>query len=526
MLSRATGLARALVVGYLFGTGPAADAFFVAFRIPNLMRRLVAEGVATVAFIPVFTDYLTNHPRSQALSVARITFTVMAILLGGLSLLGVLLADPLARIFAPGFAADPEKLKLVISLTRIVFPYIFFVGMVAIAMGILNAMRHFFTPAVSPALLNLAIIGSALALSPWIGVYSLALGVLLGGAAQLLIQVPPLRKRGVSLRPLWQPRHPALRRVGRLMLPTLFGAAVYQFNVLADTVFASLLPPGSVSYLWYADRLFEFPLGVFAAALGTAALPSFASLAKKGDLAGLKHTLGFSLRLVNFVALPAAVGLATISLPLTSVLFQRGSFGPDEVVKTALAVRMFALGLWSVASVRLLVPTFYALEDTRTPVYAAAVAFACNLFFALSLMGPVAADSGSGIGVLVAKASSALALFDLRHGGLALATALSATVNLVLLTLALRLRLGSLRGLGLGKSFLGSLVAALSMVPAIQWATARLAWTSGEPGLVVRASVLLAAVAAGGVTFLAVSLLINRTELVAAAGLLRQRLKR
>jgi len=526
LLSRVTGLARDVVVGYLFGTGAAADAFFVAFRIPNLLRRLVAEGTATVAFIPVFTEYLTNRPRAEALEVARITFTTMAVILGSLTLAGVLLADPLTRLFAPGFAVEPGKMKLAVSLTRMVFPYIFFVGLVAIAMGVLNAMRHFVTPALSPALLNLAIIVAALTLSPWLGVYSLGLGVLVGGLMQVLVQVPPLRRRGVSLAPSWQPVHPALSRIGRLMLPTLFGAAVYQFNVLADTVFASLLPAGSVSYLWYADRLFEFPLGVFAAALGTAVLPSFASLAKKNDLTGLRHSLGFALRLVNLIAIPAAVGLAAVADPITALLFQRGSFGPQETVGTALAVRMFAVGLWSVASVRVLVPVFYALEDTRTPVMTATGAFCCNLVFILLLMGKISPNQDSAIGTLVASVVDRISLFDLRHGGLALATSLSATVNLALLALALRSRVGALRGLGLARSFCGSLAAALLMVPVVSMIAAQVSWTTGDSSFWVRAAVLLLAIGSGIATFLLASLLTNRRELVAAAELMRRRLAR
>src|SRR5882724_3506333 len=380
VVSRVTGLLRDAVVGYLFGAGTAADAFFVAFRIPNLLRRLVGERAASAAFIPIFTDYLTTRTRREADHVARVLFTIMAVALAAITIAGVLLAAPITRLFAPGFATVPGKLELTISLTRLVFPYILFIGIVAAATGILNSLRDFTAPALSPIVFNVVLVVVAIAAAPWLGIYGLAVGTVVGGMAQLLTQVPALKRLRVPLRPGWDPRHPAVGRLGRLMLPTVFGSAVYQINVLVSTMFASLLPAGSVSYLWYAERLLEFPLGVFAVALSTAALPSFAALAKR-DAAEFRETVGFALRLVNVVALPAAVGLAVLADPITSVLFQRGEFGAHQAQQTAVAVRWFALGLWSVASARMLVPAFYALEDTRTPVLTAAAAFLANLGF-------------------------------------------------------------------------------------------------------------------------------------------------
>ena len=277
VVSRVTGLVRDIVVGYLFGAGTGADAFFVAYRIPNLLRRLVAEGAATAAFIPVFTGYLTRGPRAEADRVARVLLTVMALVLAAVTLLGIVFAGPVTALFAPGFAAVPGKLELTIRLTRVVFPYIFCVGMVAAAMGVLNSLRDFWAPAMSPVVMNVVMIVATVVLAPWLGIYSLAVAVLLGGLAQMVSQLPALRQQGIPVAPLWVPRHPAVKRVGALMLPTVLGSAVYQFNVLVSTMFASLLPAGSVAFLWYAERLFEFPLGVFAVALSTAALPSFAA---------------------------------------------------------------------------------------------------------------------------------------------------------------------------------------------------------------------------------------------------------
>jgi putative peptidoglycan lipid II flippase len=497
VVSRVTGLLRDIVTGYLFGAGTAADAFFVAYRIPNLLRRLVAEGAATAAFIPVFTGYLTSGPRSEANRVARVLFTMMALVLAAVTVLGVVFAAPITTLFAPGFAAVPGKLELTVTLTRLVFPYIFCIGMVAAAMGVLNALRDFWAPAMSPVVMNVVMIMATLVLAPWLGIYSLAVAVLLGGVAQMLSQLPALRRLAIPLAPSFEPRHPAVARVGALMLPTVFGSAVYQINVLVSTMFASLLPAGSVAFLWYAERLFEFPLGVFAVALSTAALPSFATLAKR-DLTAFRDTVGFALRVVNLIALPAAIGLAITAEPLTSVLFIRGQFTPADAAQTALAVRYYAVGLWSVASVRVLVPAFYALEDTRTPVVTAAVAFVANLVFVILLIGPLPSSPDSGFGQLIARATHTMGLFELRHGGLALSTSLAATVNLALLAVLLGRRAGGFAWGSWLASTLRTLGASLVMVPVVLAITRRVAWFDAATSLPERAAWLLIAVAAGG----------------------------
>jgi len=525
VLSRITGLVRDVVIGYLFGAGMAADAFFVAYRIPNLLRRLVGEGAATAAFVPVFTGYLTTRPRAEADRVARVLFTMMAVVLALISLIGVVFAGPITRLFAPGFAASPAKLELTIALTRLTFPYVFFIGLVAVAMGVLNSLRDFTAPALSPVVLNVIMVVVAVALAPWIGVYGLALGTVVGGVAQVLTQLPALRRARVPLRPCWEPGHPAVARVGALMLPTVFGSAVYQINVLVSTMFASLLPPGSVSYLWYAERLFEFPLGVFAVALGTAALPSFAALAKR-DRQEFCETVGFALRLVSFVVVPAAIGLAVAAGPITSVLFQRGEFGAVAAQQTGVAVRYYALGLWSVASVRVLVPAFYALEDTRTPVVTAAGAFLANLVFILLFIGPLPSPPDSVVGGLFAAATRALAVAEIRHGGLALATSLAASVNLALLCLYFRRYVGSFPWRAWLTSTLRAGVAALAMVPVVLLVTSRITWFGGGVPFVVRATWLVVAVAAGAVAFALAALALGGPEVDALRMVVRRRLAR
>lgn len=525
-LSRLAGLVRDAVTGYYFGTGMAADAFFVAFRVPNLLRRFVAEGAMSVAFIPVFTDYLTNRTREEAIEAASAVATVLVLVLTVLTAVGIVFAPFWTALFAPGFMDDPEKFALTVSLTRWLFPYVFLVSLVALASGILNAMRHFAAPALSPVFLNLSMIAAAVLLSPrlTVPVQSLAYGVLIGGCLQLALQFPPLHRLGVRLVPRWNPRHDAVRRSLRLMGPMVFGAAVYQINLMVDTVLASLLPAGSVSYLWYADRVFEFPLGIFAVALGTAALPSFSAQAARGAYDELRRSIAFAIRLTNFIAVPAACGIAALAVPITSVLFQRGAFGPEQTVLTARALSAFAVGLWSVSMVRLVVPAFYALEDTRTPVTTAAVAFVANVLFSLLLMGAVPVTGDSMVGDAIARATQALAVFDLRHVGLALSTSLAATVNLVLLATLLRYRLGPLGGWELLSSLARSVVASLVMVVPVRAVASLADWT--HDGLLVRAGVLGAAVVTGLVAFGVAAALLGGEEARTIWGLVRGRLAR
>ncbi|MFN8627381.1 MAG: murein biosynthesis integral membrane protein MurJ [Candidatus Binatia bacterium] len=513
LLSRIAGLVRDAVVGYYFGTGMAADAFFVAFRIPNLLRRFVAEGAMSAAFVPVVTDYLTHRSRAAAMQAASALAGVVSVVLIGVTLIGVVFAPQCATLFAPGFADQAGKLALTVSLTRWMFPYILLVGLVALSAGVLNALRHFAAPALSPICLNLAIIAAAVVFYPRLElpVYGLAYGVLIGGILQLAIQIPPLFWHGVPIVPRWRPRHEAVGRTLRLMGPMVFGAAVYQINLVIGTILASVLPSGSVSYLWYADRVFEFPLGIFAVALGTAVLPSFSAQAVRGAYDEMRHSLSFAIRLANSIVLPATVGLIVLATPIVSVLFQRGAFGPTEVRWTAQALGAFALGLWPASMLRLVVPAFYAMENARTPVLTAAGAFVANCAFSVALMGPVAASGESRLADAIAAVTQGAAVVDLRHTGLALATSLSAAVNLLLLWLALRRRLGTLGGWANVRSFLSSAVASLAMIPAVRSIAASIDWAA--PGaLLSRAAVLAFAMAVGVAVYGCVALILGGTE--------------
>ena len=303
LASRVLGFLRDMVVARAFGAGPVTDAFFVAFRIPNLLRRLLAEGALSTAIIPVFTESLQRGGRAEFHRAVRAVAGVAAVVLCVVSALGMLLAPWIVRALAPGWSADPGLIALAGRLTTLMFPYLLLVGLAALAMGALNAQHRFFTAALGPAVLNVGMIVAVLLLAGTMSppVLSLVVGVLAGGAGQLLVQLPELARSGVPLRPSLEWSHPAIRTIAGRLWPAVFALAAVQVTVLVNTLLASLLPPGTVSYLYYADRVMEFPLGVFGIALATAALPSMAGQAARGEHRGLADTMGFALRLSAFV---------------------------------------------------------------------------------------------------------------------------------------------------------------------------------------------------------------------------------
>jgi putative peptidoglycan lipid II flippase len=450
LLSRIFGFIRDMIVAQFFGTGLATDSFFVAFRIPNLLRRLVGEGALTASFIPVYTEYITQRTAEECQELVKATFSVLAVCLLVLTGLGILFASGIVKLMAYGFSQDPEKFALTVFLTRLMFPYIFFVGLVALAMGVLNARKHFWAPAFAPVLLNLSIIFCALVFSSVFSepVVSLALGVLLGGIAQLIFQGPFLRRQGIVWGFLFKPSHPGVKRIAGLMAPSILGLAVTQLNVLVNTFLASYLPEGSVSYLYYADRLLEFPMGIFAIAIATAVLPVMSAHSAQNDWVKLRETLSFSLRLVFFVTVPAMVGLIVLGQPILNLLFQRGAFTAHSTAMTAQALLYYSLGLAGFAGVRIVVPTFYSLQDTKTPVKIAFVALVVNALLGAILMQP------------------------LQHGGLALATSLAAAINFVLLILLLGKKMGPIGFGRIFRSLLKSLGASLIM-GAVAWIISR-----------------------------------------------------
>ncbi|MFO1462362.1 MAG: murein biosynthesis integral membrane protein MurJ [bacterium] len=421
LLSRCFGLARDAAIAYVLGTRAAADAFYVAFRIPNLLRRLLAEGNLTMSFVPVFTESFRKS-KAEAKQVVDVTFTILFLLLTLMTLAGILGAGLFVRLTALGFQEDPEKFALTVRLTKITFPYIFLVSLGALAMGILNARRRFLTPAISPVLLNVGIILGAWLLArhfatPSVGI---AWGVILGGVLQLAIQIPPLLREGFFPRLDFHWRHPAVRKIGRLMLPSIYGSAVYQINLLAITFMASYLPTGAVSYLWYADRVIEFPLGVFAISLATVALPTLSEHAADRDFAKMKRSFRQALAVVWLVNIPAAVGLAVLAKPVVALLFFRGGFTQESTRLTAETLQCFALGLPFVSATRISASAFYAVQEAAKPVRAANWAVLVNIVSALILLGP------------------------LQHRGLALGVSLGSLANFLIHMRDYRREVGSL----------------------------------------------------------------------------------
>lgn len=525
VLSRITGLIRDVVVSYQFGAGPAAEAFFVAFRLPNLFRRLSAEGAMSVAFIPIFSDYLHRESDAAAQRALRALLSSVALVIAAIVAVGVVFAPLWVRLFAPGFAADPDLLRLTVRLTRLLFPYALMIGLVSLCAGYLNSIRHFLAPALSPAILNLAIIAGALLLSQRLSVpvVGLACGVLVGGILQLALQAGALVAHGVRPMPRWEPTHPAGGRVLSLLGPSIVGTAVFQINILVSTVLASLLPAGSVSYLWYADRIFEFPLGVFAMALGTAALPSLATQAARGATAELRRSLTFAIGLVNFVSLPATVGLTVLAQPIIMTIFQRGAFGAHESLMTARALQFYAVGLWAVSLARLLAPGFYALGEARVPTAAAVASMVLSLLLSVALMGPVDAGGSSALAALVAAVTQWAALADLRHGGLALATSLAATFNAAVLMTLLSRRVGDFVS-ALWGSLLRSAIASAAMAIVLVVVAARVPWQEG--GTLTRGVRLAAVIALGGAVFAVASALLGSPEIQRARDALVARWRR
>jgi len=440
-LSRITGFIRDMVVAYFFGAGMITDSFFVAFRIPNLWRRLVGEGALTISFIPVYTQYLTQRTEKESQEVTHIAFTIAGVAFIILTALGILFSPILIRIFALTWSPTSEKFQLAVTLNRIMFPYLFFMGLFALSMGILNSFRHFFAPSFATVFLNLSIIVSVFLFYDTLQkpVMALAIGVLLGGMLQFFFQIPFLMKKKIGFRFNFNVRHPAMRQIGLLIIPGLIGTAVYQFNVLVDTMFATALPDGSVSYLYYADRLMEFPLGIFVIAIGTAALPSFSTLVSQGKIEEFKETVSFAFRLGSFICIPAMVGLIALKTPIFHLLFQRGRFDAFATESTARALLCYSVGLWAVGGVRVLAPAFYSLRDTWTPFKIGLICLGTNVILNTILMHP------------------------LKHAGLALATSLSAVLNLLLLYRALNHKLGGLDVEKNVKSLLRSFLCSLPM---------------------------------------------------------------
>jgi putative peptidoglycan lipid II flippase len=423
LISRVLGFVRDMVIARLFGASMGADAFFVAFKIPNFMRRLFAEGAFSQAFVPVLAQYKGERSvAEQRQFVARVAGTLGGVLLL-VTAIGVLAAPLLVLMFAPGFLDEPAKFQLTTEMSRLTFPYVLFVALTALAAAVLNAHGEFAAPALTPVILNLSLLAAAWWLAPQLDVPAMALawGVLLAGVLQWFYQGYYLRRLGMLGWPRWAWRDSGVQQVIRLMVPAVIGSSVAQINLLLDTLIASFLVSGSVSWLYYADRLVEFPLGVLGAALATVILPALSAKHVSASLESFSQTLDWALRWVLLIAVPAMLGLLMLSGPIVATLFAYGQFTDEDARMASWAVSAYTGGLVAFILVKVLAPAFFARQDTRTPVRIGMIAVAANLLISAVLVVP-------------------MMWFDIAgaHAALALATALASWLNAGLLLLRLR----------------------------------------------------------------------------------------
>lgn len=416
LLSRIFGLIRDIVIARLFGAGIGTDAFFVAFRIPNFFRRLFGEGAFAQAFVPVLAEYKARHGEARVHDLVDHTTATLGLILVVITVIGMLAAPLVILVFAPGFRDDMSRYDLAVAMLRITFPYLLLICLTALAGAILNAHRRFAVPAFTPVLLNLALIGCAVWLAPHLEtpVTALAWGVLLAGMVQLAFQLPFLMRIRLLPRPRFGRDTEGVRRIVKLMLPVLFSVSVSQINVMVDTLIASFLVSGSISWLYYSDRMMEFPLGVFGIALATVILPQLSDKHARGDSVAYSATLDWGLRWVCLITLPALAGLAVLAAPIMVTLFQYGEFTANDAIMAARSLMAFALGLPAFVLIKILTSAFFSRQNTRTPVKAGVAAMLTNIVLNLALVGLLA------------------------HVGLALATSIAAIVNAGLLFYWLR----------------------------------------------------------------------------------------
>jgi len=422
VFSRLLGFFRDILIGYFMGTGTGADAFTIAFIIPNLLRRLTAEGALTAAFIPVFTQIKINESEKRTKDFANIVFYNLGLIVLILTVLGVIFAPYLVKVIAVGYKEIPGKWELTINLTRIMFPYILLISLAALCSAILNSYFKFFIPASTPILFNIAII-----LSAWFFTrkfmpppYAFAIGVIIGGFFQFLLQIPFLLNLGFNFKPKISFKDEAVRKVGKLMVPGIFGFGIFQINLALSRALASLLEEGSVSALYYATRVRELTLGLFSIALSIALLPTLSEQAAEGNINEMKKTLIFSLKLIALITIPALAGLLLLSKPIIQVLFQRGAFVERSTDLTSVALVFFSIGLPFISGSKILNTVFYSLKDTKTPVIIASITMVCYLSLSFILMKPLAV------------------------GGIALALSLAEAISLFLLWAFLEKKIGNI----------------------------------------------------------------------------------
>ena len=506
LASRISGLVREIVMARLFGAGQAYDAFLLGFRIPNLTRDLFAEGALSSAFVPTFTHYLGSKSKQEAAALANLVATAIVIVVGGICALGMIFSPELVGLLAPGFAQVPGKFELAVTLTRIMFPFLLLVALAAQAMGMLNACDQFAVPALSSTFFNIGSVVFGVLLGYWAGpmlgfstIVGMALGVVLGGALQLVWQLPSLYRAGLTPRPQLNWSHPGLQQILRLMGPAILGNAAVQINVMVNTNFASRIadpvtgPDGPVSWLGYAFRFMQLPLGLFGVAIASATLPSISLSASTGKIDEFRQTLSRSLGMVFLLTVPSSVGLAVLGQVMIGAIYEGGKFRAYDTQQTALALTFYAVGLAGYSALKVLAPAFYALDDARTPMLVSLASIAINYAVAASM-------TRSGL---------------LGHAGLALATSAVALFGFVALFLVLRQRIGGIHGRRLARSVIQILLASALMGCAVA-ALSRFLQNELGTSRVARLADLALSIPAGVAVFYAACRLLKVGELETA----------
>ena len=506
--SRVLGLVRDQVLAFYFGAGDANDAFRIASRIPNLVRDLFAEGAMSAAFVPTFTRQLTLHGRERAWRLASSVINALLLVTGVLVVAGIIFAEPLVRLFASGFSEVPGKIELTIYLTRIVFPFLTLAAVAAVLMGMLNSLGHFFVPALSPAMFNVAIIVMSLALvpvAPSFGVHPItivAIATLIGGVGQLAIQWPPLKREGFHYRPVLDFKDEGLHRVLLLMGPGTIGMAATQINVLVNSVLATGEGTGAVTWLEFAFRLMYLPIGLFGVSIATAATPAISRMVAEHDFVRIRSTLANALGLMMFLNVPATVGLIILARPIVGVIFEHGEFKAADTLATAAALQLYAIGLVGYSVVRIISPTFYALQRSRVPVMVSAGSVLVNVVLNLALVRVMG------------------------YRGLALGTSISAILNASVQLMLLRREINGLEGARIAASLARVLIAAAVMGIVTVVASATLDQVLPGDAFVVQALRLLIVITVSIGALIAAAQLLGIREYAEARDLVVGRLRR
>ena len=439
LASRLLGLIRDQVLAYLFGAGNAMDAFNVAYRIPNLMRDLFAEGAMSAAFVPTFTRHLTLRGKADAWRLGNQLVNALLIITGSLVMLGIVFAEPLARLLASSYADIPGKLELTVFLTRIMLPFLTLVAIAATVMGMLNSLNKFFAPALSPAMFNVGIIASAVLLvplMPGLGLHpitAIAIGAIVGGIGQIALQLPSLYREGYRYRPEFNPSDPGLREILRLIGPGTIAGAAVQINLLVNMVLATGEGTGAVSWLSYAFRVMYLPIGIFGVSIATATLPAVSRHAAQDSTEEIRKTISNALRMMLVLNVPALVGLIVLAEPIVALIFERGSFLPSDTTSTTAALVFYAPGLIGYSAVRIAVPSFYAMRNSLTPTLVSIGAVVLNIVLNLILVR-IMGFRGLALGTSIAALSNALVLLVLLHrrlGGLEIGRILETGAKIV-----------------------------------------------------------------------------------------------